>query len=304
VKNQKQIYNFEFPSFCKQIKIDSYIFQRVPEYAERVKSLQHGVSVTHEFSIPTTTGSHAITSLVDLPSKEKKAVFPWGNEKSTALDDILLFLSIFTSRHVFAAEPDENGNSIIVADPRQYDLGRSLRTSLPYERNELVDGSVYNAGFENGINKIYKRVRRKKWLESYGNGYFLFIFREACKRQILETSFILCWSIWEHLFYLRNQKWLSDEAIRKLPSKEKISFVITMYKIKEQIEQEDTEGLKRFVQIRNKLIHTGRFPDEQAKYEADLFVRITEIVVAQILGLTPKDVLGSLPAFQASLSGE
>lgn len=227
MKNQKQIYNFEFPSFCKQIEIDSYIFQRVPEYSERVKSLQHGVSITHEFRIPLTTGSHAITSIVDLPSKEKKAVLPWGKEMPTALDDILLLLSIFTSRHVFAAEPDENGNSIIVADPRQYYFGRSLRTSLPYERNESVDGSEYDAGFENGINKIHKRVRRKKWLESYGNGYFLFIFREACKRQILETSFILCWSIWDHLFYLHNKKWLSDEAIRKLPSKEKVSFVIT-----------------------------------------------------------------------------
>jgi hypothetical protein len=145
-KNQKQIYNFEFPSFCKQIKIDSYIFKRVPEYKERIKSLQHGVSITHEFRIPLSTGSHAITSIVDLPSKEKKAVFPWGNEKPTALDDILLLLSIFTSRHVFAAEPDENGNSIIVADPRQYYFGRSLRTSLPYKRNESVDGSEYNAG--------------------------------------------------------------------------------------------------------------------------------------------------------------
>jgi hypothetical protein len=303
-KNQKQIYNFEFPSFCKQIKIDSYIFKRVPEYKERIKSLQHGVSITHEFRIPLSTGSHAITSIVDLPSKEKKAVFPWGNEKPTALDDILLLLSIFTSRHVFAAEPDENGNSIIVADPRQYYFGRSLRTSLPYKRNESVDGSEYNAGFEIEINNIYKRVRRKKWLESYGKGYFLFIFREACKRQILETSFILCWSIWEHLFYLHNKQWLSNEAIRKLPSKEKVSFVITRYKIKEQIEPRDTEGLKRFVQIRNKLIHTGRFPDEQAKNEATLFIRITERVVAQILGLAPKDVLGSLPAFQASLSGE
>lgn len=304
MKNQKKIYNFEFPSFCKQINIDSYIFKRVPEYVERVKSLQHGLSIFHEFNIHTTTGSHAITSIVDLPPKEKKAVFPWGNDKPTALDDILLLLSIFTSRHVFAEEPDENGNSIIVADPREYYFGRSLRTSLPYERNELVDGSEYDAGFENGINKIYKKVRRKKWLESYSNGYFLLIFREACKRQIIETSFILCWSIWEHLFYLHNKKWLSDKAIKKLPSKEKISFVITRYKIKEQIEQQDTEGLKRFVQIRNKLIHTGRFPDEQAINDAVLFVRITERVVAHIIGLTPTDVLGSLPAFQASLSGE
>ena len=91
--------------------------------------------------------------------------------------------------------------------------------------------------------------------------------------------------------------------------KAKITMVLAILEInkrllKEQIEQKDTEGLKRFIQIRNKLIHTGRFPDEQAIDEAGLFVRITERVLAQILGLTPKDVLGSLPAFQASLSGE
>ena len=58
------------------------------------------------------------------------------------------------------------------------------------------------------------------------------------------------------------------------------------------------------VQIRNKLIHTGRFPDKQAKDGAVLFVRITEKVVAQILGLAPSDVLGSLHKFKAFLSGE
>jgi len=303
VKIQKQIYNLEFPSFCKKMEIYGYIFQRVPEYKERVKSLQHTASVFSEFEKPMATGTHAITAIVDLPFKEKLAVLPWGHNKPTALDDILLLLSIFTSRQVFTLEPDDNGDSIIVADPREYFFSRSLRTSLPYERKKFDEGTEYNIGFEKGINKIYKRVRSKKWLESFGKGYFLFIFREACKRQILETSFILCWSIWEHLFALHNQKWLSDATIRKLPAKEKVSFIIIKYKIKEQIERKDKEGLERFVQIRNRLIHTGRFSDEQAKNGAELFVRITERVVAQILGLTPSDVLGSLSGFKAFLSG-
>ena len=279
VKIQKQIYNLEFPSFCKEMDIAGYIFRRVPEYKERVKSLQHTVSVISEFKKLMTTGTHAITAIVDLPFKEKSAVLPWGHDKPTALDDILLFLSIFTLRQVFALEPDDNGDSMIIADPRIYIFGGSLRLSLHYERKKFDEETENDIGFEKGINKIYKRVRSKKWLESFGKGYFLLIFREACKRQILETSFILCWSIWEHLFALHNQKWLSDDAIRKLPSKEKISYIIIKYKIKEQLESKDREGLKRFVQIRNKLIHTGRFPDEQAKNEAELFVKITERVV-------------------------
>jgi hypothetical protein len=304
VKIQKPIYNLEFPSFCKKMEIHGYIFQRVPEYKERVKSLQHTISLFSEFEKPIATGTHAITAIVDLLFEEKSAVLPWGHDNPTALDDILLFLSIFTSRQVFALEPNDNGDSVIVADPREYFFGRSLKTSLPYERKKSDEGTEYDIGFEKGINKIYKKVRNKKWLESFGKGYFLFIFREACKRQILETSFILCWSIWEHLFALHNQKWLSDATIRKLPAKEKISFVVAKYKIKEQIESKDKKGLERLVQIRNKLIHTGRFPDEQSENGAELFVKITERVVAQILGLTPSDVLGSLPGFKALLSGE
>lgn len=304
VKIQKRIYNLEFPSFCKEMEIYGYIFQRVPEYKERVKSLQHTISVFSEFEKPLSTGTHAITAIVDLPFKEKSAVLPWGHDNPTALDDILLFLSIFTSRQVFALEPNDNGGAIIVADPREYLFGGSLRTSLPYERKKFDEETEYDIGFEKGINKIYKKVRSKKWLDSFGKGYFLFIFREACKRQILETSFTLCWSIWEHLFALHNQKWLSDATIRKLPAKEKVSFVIAKYKIKEQIESRDKKGLERLVLIRNKLIHTGRFPDEQSKNGAELFVRITERVVAQMIGLTPSDVLGSLPGFQAFLSGE
>lgn len=304
VQTQKSIYNLEFPRFCKKMEIYGYIFQRVPEYQDRVKSLQHLSSVTSEFSIPMATGTHAITAIVDLPTKEDRAVLPWGHENPTALDDILLLLSIFTARQVFASEAKDDGDLVIVADPREYFFGRSLRTSIPYERKEFDDGVEYNIGFEKAINNIYKRVRNPKWLESYGQGYFLFLFREACKRQILETSFILCWSIWEHLFTLHNQKWLSNANIRKLPATEKISFLLIKYKIKETVESTDRKGLERFGHIRNKLIHTGRFPNEQSKNGAELFVRITEKIIAQILGLTPTDVLGSLPAFEAFLSDE
>jgi hypothetical protein len=302
--NHKLIYNLEFPSFCKAMEIYGYRFQRVSEYQDRVKSLHHTISSFHEFQIDQNTGNHAITAVVNLPSQETRAVLPWGHQNPTPLDDILLLLSIFTCRQVFALEPEIEQGAVIVADPRDYFFGLSLRTSIPYEPKKLDEFTEYDIGFEKGINQIYQRIRDNDWLQKFGKGYFLFLFRAACRRQILETSFIVCWSIWEHLFFLHNRKWLSMENIRKLPAKDKIAFLLTEYKIKDSVEKKDRKGLERFAKIRNHLVHTGSFPNKRAHEGAELFIRVTERLVAQILGLTPSDVLGTLTKFDAFLSGE
>jgi len=303
-QKQKVIYNFEFPSFCDQLDIFGYVFQRISEYQERVRSLHQTVSHFNEFKIDRNTGNHAITSVVNLPNKESKAVLPWGHENPTALDDILLLLSLFTSRQVFSLEQSDAKDAVIVADPREYFFGRNLRTSLEYIPKKKDEFIEYDQGFEKGINDIYKNIRKKDWLQEFGDGYFLFIFREACKRQILETSFTSCWAIWEHLFYLHNKKWLSEDSIRKLPSKEKIAFVLSKYKIKENIEKKDRKGIERFVQIRNRLIHTGRFPDEDSHDQGELFIRITEQIIDSILRLKRSDTMGTLYTLDTFLSGE
>jgi len=299
---QKYIYNFEFPSFCDQLEIHGYIFQRISEYQDRVRSLHHTISRFNEFRIDKNTGNHAITTVVNLPDKEYRAVLPWGHENPTALDDILLLLSIFTCRQVFSLEHNDENDAVIVADPREYFFGRSLRSSLEYIPKKKDEFFEYDLGFEKGINDIYRNIKKRNWLQKFGDGYFLFLFREACKRQILETSFIICWSIWEHLFYLHNKKWISEESIRKLPSKEKIAFVLTEYKIKDIIEKKNRKGIERFAYIRNRLVHSGRFPDKKSHDEAELFIRVTEKIVAFILGLKPSDTLGTLFKLDALLS--
>jgi hypothetical protein len=250
------------------------------------------------------TGNHAITATVSLPFQEDKAVLPWAYQNPTALDDILLLLSIFTLRQVFTFEVENEEGAVIVADPREYLFGGLLRTSLPYEGKKIDQFIEYNMGFEKGINKVYQLIRSADWLEKFGRGYFLFLFRSACKRQILESSFILCWSIWENLFALHNRKWLSMESIKKLPVKEKIAYLLMEYRVKQKLKKKDRKGLERIVKIRNHLLHTGRFPNEQATKGAELFVRVTGHIVAQILGLTPSDVLGTVPEFEAFLYGE
>lgn len=302
-KDARWIYNFIFPQGCQQLTIYGYVFRRVDEYSERVQSLQHLISSFREFDQPINTGTHAITGCVDLPSKEKKPVIEWGDKKATALDDILLLLSIFTRRDVFAVpEPIEKGKAAITADSRKYFFG--LRAAIKYEKGNDEYGDQYDIGFQKGIENVYSRMRTTSWQNEYGRGRFLLLFRSACRRQILETSFLTCWTIWEILFTLHNQSWLSDEQIIKLPASEKISFVLARYQIKNTLDVTDRKGIKRFVKMRNALVHAGRFVDENAIHDATLFVRVTAIIVAQSLGLSMSDVLGSQAQLLARFRGQ
>ena len=140
-KGARWVYNFIFPFGCQQLTIYGYVFRRVDEYRERVQSLQHLIHFHSEFDQPANTGTHAITAHLDLPSKEKKPVIEWGDEKATALDDILLLLSIFNLRDVFAVpEPIEKGKGAITADSREYFFG--LRTSIEYQQAQDEKGAI------------------------------------------------------------------------------------------------------------------------------------------------------------------
>ena len=133
-KNSRLVYNFIFPHGCKKLSIDGYVFRRVDEYIERVQSLQHLITSFSEFDRPMNTGTHAVTAFVDLPLKENKPVIEWGDKNATALDDILLLLSIFTLRDVFAIpEPIAKDEGAITADSREYFFG--LRTAIKYEKS-------------------------------------------------------------------------------------------------------------------------------------------------------------------------
>lgn len=130
--NKKNVYNLEFPIYCKQLNIGRYVFKRVKDYEKRIKSLQHLTEVHSEYSISRNTGSHSITAFVEIPTKQKKAVLPWAKNNPTALDDILLLLSIFTGRDLFLEQP-----GVIIADPRQYQWGGSLGPSIPYKAKKI-----------------------------------------------------------------------------------------------------------------------------------------------------------------------
>ncbi|GAG77073.1 unnamed protein product, partial [marine sediment metagenome] len=261
--------------------------------------MQHLVTFHAEFQIRANTGNHAATAYVDLPEKEEKSVIKRLVSYSTALSDILLLLSIFTGRDVFTVDNASGGGShrIIIADPRVYDWGGVLITSIPYKNRPITDDEPngYNIGFEEGLNQVYALIRSEDWQHKYDKGHYLVLANMAFRCQPLETAFIQCWTIWEHLFTLHNKRWLSDEQITRLNAAEKIAFLLVEYALRGEINKSEKERINSLAKIRNRLVHFGHFPESGSVYRAAvLFIRLSEFIIAKTLGLAPSNVFNTM----------
>jgi hypothetical protein len=257
-----------------------------------------------EFDIRVNTGEHAITAYVDLPEQEDDAILEWAGDQNTALMDILLLLSIFTGREVFAGDrvnKDENEKTgalpgPIIRDSRMYYFGGVLRTSVPYKTNkELTIGEdfPYDIGFEEEMNRIYLLIRSEEWQKKYHHGYFLFLARQAFQQQVLESSFVQCWTIWEHLFAILDHRQSAAKTI---------SFLLAKYVLKENIDEKSQKRIGDWAKIRNSLVHFGHFPKEDKVYDdAYLFIELTEFILAKILGLYPSDVFNTAEKLETFL---
>jgi len=302
---RKQVYNLEFPCWCPAMTIHGYRFTRVEDYADSVARLQHLVSFHSELRVQATTGQHAITAYVDLPEQEDEAVLGWSDSGLTALSDVLLLLSIFTKRNVFLAESN-NVAGVVLADPRVYQWGGVLICSLPYKESPEDPKSLdfaYDIGREEGLNQIYMLLRSEEWQRRYAHGYFLFLAQQAFHQQPLESAFIQCWTIWEHLFAVLNQHWLSVKQIRQLDASEKIAFILTEFALRGEIGHASRKRIRSLAEIRNRLIHFGRFPDREAVHDdAVLFIRLTEFVIAKILGLSQSNLFNTVERLEEFLT--
>ncbi|MEA1959516.1 MAG: hypothetical protein U9N44_07685 [Chloroflexota bacterium] len=296
---RKEVYNLEFPSWCKEMTIFGYRFTRVDDYQERLQSLQHLPTFRSEFQIRANTGSHAVTAYVNIPEREEKPVIKQHGSDNTALSDILLLLSIFTSRDVFMVD---NANSdwkyrTFMADPRYYHYGGGLRLSIPYKSRPIPDDDPfsYDIGFEEGTNQVYALIRGEEWQHKYDNGHYLVLANMAFRCQPLETAFTQCWTIWEHLFTLHNKRWLSDEQLRRIHSTEKIAFLLVEYALKGEIDKSGKGRIESLAAVRNELVHSGYFPEGSSVYaDADLFIRLTELIIAKTIGLKPSNVFDTM----------
>lgn len=281
------------------MKIGNYTFVPAEDYCERYRQLQHLVAVGggHCGSTETTTGEHQTTGTVLVPDQAQSAALGWGHENATELDDILLLLSIFTGRKVFVLDPDEEDGPII-ADPREFQYGGSVGLSLgKATRKDEWGYDDYSLNLSAGTTAVILHIRSSTWQSIYGDGRFLFLFGSACHRQILETSFLLCWTAWEHLFTLHNAPAMSKKQLNKIDAKDKIGDIIQRYGIKKVVPLPHRKKLGELVKIRNSLVHNGMFPSVYAQGVAHIFVHLTEVVIAKILGLPPSDVFSAEERF-------
>ena len=295
---RKEVYNLEFRSNCSEMTIFGYRFTRVDDYRDRLASLQHLVTVSSEFKIRTNAGNNAVTAYVEFPEREEKSVLRRYGSDNTALSDILLLLSLFTGRDVFTVNDAQDGfsNRLAIADPRFYYWGNELRDSIPFKAHPIPNDEPhgYEIGFEEGLNRVYSLVRSEDWQRKYKEGYFLILANLALRQQPLETAFLQCWTIWEHLFTVHNSRWLSLEQIERLSSYEKIAFLLVEYELRGEIDKNARGKIKTLSDIRNKLTHSGRFPVRGPVYDdAALFIRWTEFIMAKALGLSPSNVLNT-----------
>ncbi len=311
MKKQIEVYNLEFPPYIEELNIGDYKFKRVSSYERSFDGLMHLANRTgSEFDTKIQTGSHQITAIIETPEQEKASILPWA-DRSTQLDDVLFLLTLFTGRNVFQKNWDGEEEKIaLVQDHRLHYYGGQLILSIKYESmwkhkgtaelktaEEIKNIPVFdyhqiNIGFEKSINKALQIISSKEWQYEYEGGYFLFLFRSAIQRQIIETSFLLCWVIWEHIFAIRNRKWLDDKTIEQMEGDKKISFILNKYFLKE-IDEVARRNIRRINRTRNRLVHFGKKTEDVDLEEMEMFIRLTEQLMAIVLGLAPSNAFNS-----------
>ncbi len=310
---RKAVFNLEFPSWTKEISIHGYRFYRVNNYEERLKALQHLTNCHSELSVSRNEGGHSHTAYVDLPNSEPTAVISPGTG-STALDDITLLLSLFTGRDVLSLdEPtgDKYVDGVIVADPNISRRIGVLICSIPYRRDDSGEDTPGNAGFAEGINAIYSRIRSQQWQRQYGPSHFLLLAKHALlPNHPWSIAYTQCWTIWEHLYGLLNQtghrRTGREQAGRRgqtgPEAVEKIQFLLNRYGLKGG-SPKDRVRIRSLASIRNSLVHEGRFP-EYASVHKDvmLFINLTQFILARALGLMPSNVMNTVERLESFLS--
>ncbi|MCK4828400.1 hypothetical protein KA005_72390 [bacterium] len=319
---QLAVYNLEFPVYVNTLDIAGYKFRRIGDYETAFVGLQHIIEVSgSEFPIKLNTGTHQQTAIVEIPEKEEKAILPWAKEsKFTKFHDVLLFISLFIGRNVFALNPGEEKYPLR-PDPRGHFWGGQFRLSAQNDvqwrhkitgalkiKEEMTSMSAldYNRvdlGLEKTVCAVLDTINSKSWREKYDTGYFIFTFRQIIKQENIEQSFLLSWTLWEHFFTLHQRRWLDNRSIEQINGDKKIAFILHHY-FRQDINDFARRRIRRLTKARNRLVHFGPIPENVDFDEIEMFIRLTEQLIAIVLGLEPSNVLNSFDHLQNFLRGK
>lgn len=149
-----------------------------------------------------------------------------------------------------------------------------------------------NIWFEKTLNQILEKLWSEQRQKEYDWWYFLFLYKDALPRQILEKSFLTCWTIWEQIFAIENKKWIPEENLFKTWADQKIAYILTKY-FSKNIDKTGWSNVRRITKSRNRLAHFWKKTDDVTNEEKDMFIRLTEQLIAIILGLSPSNIFNS-----------
>ena len=91
--------------------------------------------------------------------------------------------------------------------------------------------------------------------------------------------------------------------IHSLSSSEKISYLLVKYALRETITAKEHKRISQLADIRNRLVHYGRFPTKSSvDDDAIMFKRLTEFIIARILGLSPSNLHNTLEELEKFLN--
>lgn len=265
-----------------------------------------------EFNTEVQTGSHQITATVEIPNEEIVSILPRNDKEHTQLDDILLLLTIFTGRSVFKKTWITDKNIAIIWDHRIHHYWWQLICSIEYKsmwknkktrkliteekakdikwiHNEYNKANIW---FEETLNQILIKIYSEERQNAYDGWYFLFLYKDALPRQILEKSFLTCWTIWEQIFAIENKKWMPDEDIFKTGWDKKIAYILTKY-FSKNIDKVWRNNIRRITNSRNRLVHFWKKSINVSNEEKDMFIRLTEQLISIILWLNPSNIFNS-----------
>jgi len=316
------VYNLEFPAYADILEITGYKFKRITDYMTAFAGLQHIIDVSGgEFPIRPVTGTHQKTAIAEVPEIEEGAILPWASKsKVTKLQDILLFLTLFTGRNVFALKPNEEKYPLR-PDPRGHFWGgqfrlseirdvkwrhkqtRELKTEEEMKGTPTFDYDYLDMGLEKTIHLVLETISSKDWRAKYGTGYFIFTFRQIVKQENIEQAFLLSWTLWEHFFTLHYRYWLDDKSIGQINSDKKIAFILHYY-FGQEINDFARGRIRRLSKARNRLVHFGPIPENVSFGEIEMFIRLTEQLMAIVFGLDPSNALNSFDRLQSFLKGK
>lgn len=303
------VYNLEFPSWCERLAVGPFELTRTADYRTALLGLQHYVSFVAEFTVAAAMGTHQVTAHVGVHGAPGGSVFRGNAKGATALDDVLLLLSLLTGREVFAypSDLDVAQHNLLMADTRPHAGGGLLRAGMPYESAPGGTGlhGHYDIGFERDLVRMYDLTRTAEWRKRYGDGHYLALALSSFRQQPLEARFALSWALWEHLFAL-GHPWMSVNAIHRMSSVEKIAFIFYEYTLLDDgINDKARVVISRLTSMRNRLTHYGFFPDDElAIGHAVLFLELTEFVVARTLGIAAANVLNTRERLAAFCEGK